>query len=126
MLSEHKEIRMCKKCFNLYSSCHCNEGFINVDRGMLYIIQTLNIKGYRTIGCCEGHDKEELGDREFDGYLAFEKWYDFNIPIPKIFEVKYGTDRLKDCIFLRARESSKTEFLHTLREWAMKLNEVEK
>ena len=129
MLKDHKGIKICRKCYNLCNVCNCNEGFIDVDKGMLFIVQTFNLKGYHTIGCCEGHEVEELyeetGKRIFDGYIAFEKDYDFNIPIPKIFQTRFGTDRLKDCLFIQAKDISKEEFLKTLTDWALALDNLE-
>ena len=125
MLTEHKTIRICRKCYNLYNTCNCKDGFIDVDKGMLYIIQTLNLKGYYTIGCCEGHEVEEIynetGFKTFDGYIAFEEKYDFDIPIPKGFQKRMGTDRFKNNLFIQSKQSSKKEFLEKLTSWALAL-----
>ena len=52
-----------------------------LDKGMWDIIIELNSKGYKTVGCCEGH----LNDKgEWNGYVGFIYPYKFNV-YPKNF-----------------------------------------
>lgn len=63
---EYGTTNMCVCCFHTQEKsdlsifeeeCHCEHknNFVDIDNGMLAIIQTLNTKGFYTLECCEGH-----------------------------------------------------------------------
>lgn len=81
----HESIMMCDKCYGLIKDkigaihlkynnnvkiCNCKEcrrSFaIDIDKNIFDIVQTLNLKGYKTSGSCEG-----VGHRGL--YVAFDK-----------------------------------------------------
>lgn len=43
---------------------------VHIDRRLMYIIKTLNEKGYETFGCCEGH-WQQIYPRYSDTYIWF-------------------------------------------------------
>ena len=85
IFKEHESIMMCDKCYGLIKDkigaihlkynnnvklCNCKEcrrSFaIDIDKNIFDIVQTLNLKGYKTSGSCEG-----VGHRGL--YVAFDK-----------------------------------------------------
>jgi hypothetical protein len=122
-LTKHNEVPICRNCYQLKGSCKCRKGYIYVDVGILFVIQTLNIKGYYTTCSCEGHDKEELKDLKFDGVIGFDKEYDFNVDIPNICKLEYYNNTMwltlkEDC------NATKEDFLREINKWCIKLRSI--
>ena len=85
-----------------------------VDKGMWDVIIELNDKGYRTIGCCEGHLNNK---NQWNGYIGFAYPYKFNV-YPKNFS------SMKRRIFFYwdgKDEESRQKFLSELLDWAKTL-----
>ena len=81
----------------------------NIDDGMIDILIELNKKGYKTIGCCEGHGEN------WHGYIYFAYHYKFII-YPQNF-TKFSRKRC--CYEWNGRgEESRKEFLKGLLKWA--------
>ena len=85
-----------------------------LDKGMWDIIIELNSKGYKTVGCCEGH----LNDKgEWIGYVGFIYPYKFNV-YPKNFA---SMKKRKFYYWDGKGEDKRQEFLDELYRWAMLL-----
>ncbi len=122
-LTKHNEVPICRNCFHIKKSCKCRKGYIYVDVGILFAIQTLNIKGYKTTCSCEGHDREELGEIKFDGIIGFKEKYNFNVEIPKICKLDYNNNIMwltmkDDC------NASKEDFLKEINNWCIELENI--
>jgi len=88
----------------------------NIDRGMIEILIELNEKGYKTIGCCEGH-LNALNNKCWNGYICFA--YPYKFPIyPKDFS---AVRRRETYEWNGKDEESRQEFLNGLKEWAKQL-----
>lgn len=76
---------VCPFCVREVDDCRCDlypYYLVQIDRMILPIIRELNVKGYKTTGCCAGHpDQEEF--RAAGIYICFDKDYDFDEPIPE-------------------------------------------
>lgn len=111
---EHDGVKMCMKCYNaIYSEsdnhkkikagvkkygfepCTCREIEIcefyaspEIDVNLFEIIREFNLKGYKTVCCCEGHD--EVGYPYLNIWITFDHDYfgDMGIKIPDDFEYK--------------------------------------
>lgn len=59
---------------------------IHIDRRLMYIIKTLNEKGYETFGCCEGH-WQKIYPRYSDTFI----WFTYGVP-----PLDYIFDHLSD------------------------------
>ena len=137
-----EEIRVCSSCWE--EDCVCDyEQYIFIDKNIADIILLLNLKGYGTKFCCEGHilPEEELpGSGIMQIYIMFNKRYDM---IPEGFTYpknKNGTDISRKILYkyskgvLKARidgkyipydlEQDKFEHIEKLREWAESLPEI--
>lgn len=124
-LTKHKEVPICRNCYHLKGSCKCRKGYIYVDVGILFAIQTLNMKGYQTTCSCEGHDKEELDKYglKFDGVIGFNKKYEFN-EIPNICKLEY----YNDIMWLTLKEdcnATKEDFLREINNWCIRLENID-
>lgn len=122
-LTKHNELPICRNCYHLKGSCKCRKGYIYVDVGILFAIQTLNIKGYRTTCSCEGHSIEELNGIKFDGEIGFDKEYDFDVEIPSICELKYNNN----VMWLTMKDNcnaTKEDFLREINDWCIKLRSI--
>lgn len=65
--------------FGTCNSCGYPVTFLDIDEGMVDIIQYLNNNGYNTIYCCEGHIKnKEKGEYDYP-YLIMECQWDDKI-----------------------------------------------
>lgn len=116
---------VCPYCWNTLNKCTCNlfppYNLIFIDSGIQEHIRILNEKGYRTIGCCEGHIKVCINT-----YIAFAKDYFTGIEnIPEGF--KYNKNRKMITYTYSTRltkenmEEIKKEKLETLLEWCKSL-----
>lgn len=115
---------VCDKCFNTMKRCKCNNNpftLIQIDRSIQKIIRTLNIKGYKTMYCCEGH---------YDNNGYTNTYIYFKQPIKTkapngftwrrnglILEHIYELDKMSKSEF----ENQKKEYLKNLKEWSEKL-----
>ena len=90
-----------------------------IDEGMWDILIELNLKGYITIFCCEGHVNTEPNKRGkigfWEGYLAFADTYNF-INYPPCFN-KVTTKR-RFFYWNGYGEKSRKEFLDSVLKWA--------
>ena len=85
----------------------------NIDEGMIEILIELNDKGYKTIGCCEGH----LQDDYWHGYICFA--YPYKFPVyPKDFSAMRKRESYE---WNGKDEKSRQEFLDGLKDWAKML-----
>jgi len=115
---------VCPHCWNTLNKCTCDlfppYNLIFIDEGIQEHIRILNEKGYRTIGCCEGHREVCINT-----YIAFAREYFDNIEIPEGFKYRknrktihytYSTRLTKENM-----EEIKKEKLETLLEWCKSL-----
>ena len=115
---------VCPYCMHTLNNCTCDlfppYNLIFIDKNIQEHIRILNEKGYRTTGCCEGHDKVCINT-----YIAFVKDYfnDTNIPEGfrynkkrKMVTYTYSTRLTKENM-----EKLKKEKLETLLEWCKNL-----
>ena len=76
---------VCPHCWNTLDNCICElfppYHLIFIDRNIQEHIRLLNDKGYRTIGCCEGHR-----ERCINTYITFPEDYFKKISTPEGFE----------------------------------------
>ena len=111
---------VCPYCWHTLNKCVCDlfppYHLILIDENIQEHIRILNEKGYRTTGCCEGHNKICVST-----YIAFAKDYFENISIPegfkydkkkKIIRYTYSTKLTKEKM-----EEIKVEKLNILLEW---------
>lgn len=114
---------VCDKCFCTMTKCKCNNNpmtLIQIDKNIQSIIRILNIKGYETIYCCEGHYnnngytntyiyfKQPIKTRAPNGFV----WQKNGL----ILEHIYNLNTMCKIEF----ENQKKEYLKNLEEWAIK------
>lgn len=115
---------VCPYCWNTLNKCTCSlfppYHLILIDENIQEHIRILNEKGYRTMGCCEGHDKVCIST-----YIAFARDYfkDEDIPIGfkynrkrKIVSYTYSTKLSKDDM-----KELKKKKIEALLEWCKNL-----
>jgi len=83
---------MCLKCFNLIEKSSlksincCENKFAEIDNLIAPAIQVLNLKGYKTRGCCSGHLENHLASNHAS-YINFPKNTNFPyLPIGYIYQ----------------------------------------
>lgn len=118
---------VCPYCFNTVNKCICKlyppYNLLFIDKGIQEHIRILNNKGYRTIGCCEGHYKE----RCISTYITFPMDYGFGetIELPKGFKYHKNKRMIHFEYSLRLNkeemEELKNEKLNNLLEWCNNL-----
>ena len=111
---------VCPHCWNTLDNCTCKlfppYHLIFIDRNIQEHIRILNEKGYRTMGCCEGHRV-----RCINTYIAFPNDYFKEIGTPEGF--KYDKKRrtitytYSPKLTERKMEELKAEKLAILLEW---------
>ncbi len=79
---------MCNRCFNVFSEeieycpdCRLRSYLFAIDNGMIDIVRELNLKGYNTVMCCEGHTSKAGITKTFKEVtilISFTRKYDFN------------------------------------------------
>lgn len=74
---------VCPQCFEQLSKCKCDnypQRLLHIDLNIQKIIRDLNKKGYKTLGCCEGHFEKH--DAEFYVIMNYDLEKDFSeLPI---------------------------------------------
>jgi len=78
-------VYICPRCFNELKECRCDEYpyyLVQIDRLIAPTIRKLNIKGYTTTGCCNGHPDRPEGSYGTGIYISFKERYEFGIPLP--------------------------------------------
>ena len=115
---------VCPYCWHTLNNCTCDlfppYHLILIDKNIQEHIRILNEKGYRTIGCCEGHYKVCINT-----YIAFIKDYFKDADIPEGF--KYNRKRKMVTYTYSTRltkenmENIKMEKLEVLLEWCKNL-----
>ena len=115
---------VCPYCWHTLNNCTCDlfppYHLILIDKNIPEHIRILNEKGYRTIGCCEGHYKVCINT-----YIAFIKDYFKDADIPEGF--KYNRKRKMVTYTYSTRltkenmENIKMEKLEVLLEWCKNL-----
>lgn len=86
-----------------------------IDSGMIDILLVLNEKGYKTIGCCEGHLNN---NNEWNSYLGFAFSYVFET-YPK--NHSYSRQKRKFFYWDGVGEESRQKTLKEILEWANSL-----
>ena len=115
---------ICPYCWHTLNNCTCDlfppYHLIFIDKGVQEHVRTLNEKGYRTTGCCEGHRKICLNT-----YIAFADDYFNDVSMPEGFKYDkkrrmvtytYSTKLTKESM-----EELQKEKLETLLEWCKSL-----
>lgn len=115
---------VCPYCWNTLDNCTCSifppYHTIFIDKNIQEHIRLLNEKGYRTMGCCEGHRKVCINT-----YIAFTNDYFEEADIPEGF--KYDKKRRVVTYTYSTRlteekmEELKREKLAILLEWCKSL-----
>ena len=119
---------VCPFCICEVEECECTHYpyyLMQIDRKILPIIRELNIKGYKTTGCCAGHpDQEELYSTNI--YICFDKNYDFDWPFPEGMHYY----KLKHCLTVSFPNDCEDLFdfqektLWALSDWAEMLSDL--
>lgn len=115
---------VCPYCFHTLNKCTCNlfppYHLILIDRNIQEHIRILNYKGYKTIGCCEGHKTTCLNT-----YIAFANDFFKGLDMPygfnydkkrRIVTISYSTKLTEE-----EMEECKKDNLDTLLEWCKTL-----
>lgn len=115
---------VCPYCWNTLNNCTCDlfppYHLVFIDKNIQEHIRILNEKGYRTVGCCEGHVKVCINT-----YIAFSDNYFKDTGTPdgfkydkkrRIVTYTYSTKLSKEDM-----ERIKEEKLKTLLEWCKSL-----
>lgn len=120
---------VCPYCIREVHECLCEHYpyfLIQVDTLMVPIIRELNSKGYKTTGCCAGHP--EKGEGHCNIYVAFDREYDFDEPLPE----GARWSKLKHCLTFEAPCANyeglvefQSQTLYKLGDWAEMLFEAE-
>ena len=115
---------VCPHCWNTLENCSCElfppYHLLFIDKNIQEHVRILNEKGYRTIGCCEGHR-----ERCISTYIAFSNDYFDGINIPDGF--KYHKKRRTITYTYSTKlteekmEELKSEKLSALLEWCNSL-----
>lgn len=115
---------VCPNCWNTLNKCICElfppYHLIFIDKNIQEHIRILNEKGYRTIGCCEGHRV-----RCINTYIAFVDDYFKEMNTPEGF--KYDNRRrlitytYSSKLTEEKMEILKAEKLETLLKWIKNL-----
>ena len=126
-MKKNKEAYMnyvCPYCWRTLDNCICDlfppYHLTYIDRNIQSHIQKLNAKGYRTIGCCEGHRTDCINT-----YISFADNYFKKVGTPKGF--KYDEKRrtitytYSSKLTERKMEELKAEKLSVLLEWVESL-----
>ena len=116
---------VCPYCWHTLNNCTCDlfppYHLILIDKNIQEHIRILNEKGYRTIGCCEGHYKACINT-----YIAFVKDYFKDADnTPEGFEYnrkrKMVTYTYSTRLTKENMENIKMEKLKVLLEWCKNL-----
>lgn len=116
---------VCRSCFRPLGKCACSPSWtrslVHIDRGIQEVVATLNLKGYQTDYCCEGHSPD------YSTYLSFRRHYGIaeSLPVPEGFKYVKG----RACLYaIRPKKASeeeleqvKAERLASLLEWSQGL-----
>ena len=126
-MDKNKDVYMnyvCPYCWHTLDNCICElfppYSIIFIDKNMQEHIRILNEKGYRTIGCCEGHATICINT-----YIAFADDYFSDIDTP--FGFKYDKKRrtvnhtYSTKLTEEKMEKLKKENLAILLEWCKNL-----
>lgn len=136
MLIEHKyedkttysyKNYVCPYCLYTLNECKCEvyppHHLVMIDIGIQHVIRVLNKKGYKTIGCCEGH----YGLMSPSIHIIFNRNY--NYKLPEGFKmVKNGTGIEHDYNRKISEEDWKIEkkkYLEILTKWAEGLPDID-
>ena len=111
---------VCGKCLQSLDKCNCkynSESLIHIDRNIQEQIRQLNIKGYRTLYCCEGHY-----DRVSDLYITFvNDYFTEKIIVPEGFKYNQRQRTLRHTyskkITQQQFEAEKQKYLDILINW---------
>ena len=126
---------VCYHCFRQMTECTCKhlpQNLLFIDEGIQEHVRLLNIKGYYTMACCEGHYREDHPDVAIYIALARDN-ADLFPPLPEgfVFDKKQGITSIRyfyQCV--RQKPTTKEDFekekstaLKSLLEWAEALND---
>lgn len=115
---------VCPYCWNTLDDCTCDlfppYHLVHIDSGIQEHTRLLNGKGYRTIGCCEGHKEVCLNT-----YLAFANNYFKDLDMPEGFKYNKNKRLLSYTYPTRLTkeemEEAKKKKLAVLLEWCRSL-----
>lgn len=115
---------VCPHCWNTLNNCKCDlfppYHLVFIDKNIQEHICVLNEKGYRTIGCCEGHRTVCINT-----YIAFAQNYFDDIKIPDGFKYNKKKRTIRYAYSTRLKkeemENMKKEKLAVLLEWCKSL-----
>lgn len=88
-------LMVCPKCWRILGECSCKNSkrnAIQIDEGMYPIISDLNIKGYTTSFCCEGHWTEKY-NCYMGAYIYFNKAINKTL-FPKLLSFPWKPDNV--------------------------------
>ena len=118
---------VCQHCWHTLNNCKCDlfppYNLIFIDKNIQEHICILNEKGYRTIGCCEGHRTVCINT-----YISFAKNYFDNIKLPDDFNYDKKRRTISYTYSTRLKkeemENIKQEKLFVLLEWCKSLPNI--
>lgn len=126
-MKKNKEAYMnfvCPYCWHTLDNCICDlfppYHLIFIDRNIQEHIRLLNEKGYRTMGCCEGHREVCINT-----YITFPEDYFKEINTPKGFKYDRKRRTITYAYSMKLTEEKmeelKAEKLKVLLEWIKSL-----
>ncbi len=115
---------ICPYCWHTLNNCTCDlfppYHLIFIDKNIQEHIRILNEKGYRTIGCCEGHRKTCVNT-----YIAFADNYFNDMSLPEGFKYDKKKKTIAYAYSTKLAQANieeiKKEKLETLLEWCRNL-----
>lgn len=121
---------VCPQCIREIEDCRCEfypYYLVQIDKEILPVIRELNIKGYKTTGCCAGHPRENDSNSAMV-YICFDRDYEFNEPLPegaRYSKEKHGIEFVTKTSSLAEMFEFQRETIWKLSDWAGMLFDYE-